>query len=199
MKQLARRRTRIPLALAAVLLGAWAVPASAASMTVRQVIAALRAGHPADLAGQDLSRLDLADLDLSGANLAGANLFGADLTGANLAGARPQLVLVKTALSAPTNRFLGGGAPSTYLRKLQDQQKLGPEQIDALLHTRIIDPARLRADALPGMMAARAAALAAEIAAEIAHATGRPMTRASSADIFGSKTTADDAGEEMAA
>ena len=150
---------------------------------------------PADLAGQGLSRLDLADLDLSGVNLAGANLFGADLTGANLAGARPQLVLVKTALSAPTNRFLGGGAPSTYLRKLQDQQKLGPEQIDALLHTRIIDPARLRADALPGMMAARAAALA----AEIAHATGRPVTRASSADIFGSKTTADDAGEEMAA
>ena len=89
MKQPARRRTRIPLALAAVLLGALAAPgpAGAASMTVRQVIAALRAGHPADLAGQDLSRLDLADLDLSGANLAGANLFGADLTGANLAGA----------------------------------------------------------------------------------------------------------------
>ena len=89
MKHPERRRTRIPLALAVVLLGAVAAsePARAASLTVRQVIALLRAGHPADLAGQDLSRLDLADLDLSGANLAGANLFGADLTGANLSGA----------------------------------------------------------------------------------------------------------------
>ena len=87
MEQPARWRTCIPLALVVLLLSALTVPAAAASMTVRQVIAALRAGHPADLAGQDLSRLDLADLDLGGANLAGANLFGADLTGANLAGA----------------------------------------------------------------------------------------------------------------
>jgi uncharacterized protein YjbI with pentapeptide repeats len=64
-----------------------ALPAGAATMTVRQVIAALRGPHPADLAGKDLSRLDLADLDLSGANLAGANLFAADLTGARLVGA----------------------------------------------------------------------------------------------------------------
>ncbi len=62
-------------------------PETAATLTVRQVIAILRGGHPADLSGKDLSRLDLADLDLSGANLAGANLFAADLTGARLVGA----------------------------------------------------------------------------------------------------------------
>ena len=104
-------------------------------------------------------------------------------------------IVNKTALSAPTNRFLGGDAPSTYLNRLQERQKLGPEQIDALLHTHFIDPARLRADDLSGMMVARAAALA----AEIADATGRPVTGASFADIFGSRTTPEEAGEEMAA
>ncbi len=104
-------------------------------------------------------------------------------------------IVNKTALSAPTNRFLGGDAPSTYLNRLQERQKLGPEQIDTLLHTHFIDPARLRADDLPGMMVARAAALA----AEIAHATGRPVTGASFAEIFGSRTTPEDASEEMAA
>ena len=83
------RRTLLAPLLAAALLGfvAAAWPASAATMTVRQVVAALRGPKPADLAGRDLSRLDLADLDLGGANLAGANLFGADLTGARLVGA----------------------------------------------------------------------------------------------------------------
>ncbi len=89
MRQPERRRTFVPIMLVAALLVAFAAcgPAAAAAMTVRQVIAVLRAGRPADLAGKDLSRLDLADLDLSGANLAGANLFGADLTGARLVGA----------------------------------------------------------------------------------------------------------------
>lgn len=73
------------------MLAAWllmpAGPGAAEPRTVRQVIAALRRGPAADLAGADLSRLDLAELDLGGANLAGANLFGADLTGARLVGA----------------------------------------------------------------------------------------------------------------
>ncbi len=89
MKQAEQRRTLKTIMLVAALLVTSAVsrPAAAAGMTVRQVIALFRAGHPADLAGKDLSRLDLADLDLSGANLAGANLFAADLTGARLVGA----------------------------------------------------------------------------------------------------------------
>ncbi len=93
MKQSGCRQILKSIVLLGALLGpAAALPAAAGTMTVRQVIALLRAGHPADLAGKDLSRLDLADLDLSGANLAGANLFAADLTGvrfvgANLAGA----------------------------------------------------------------------------------------------------------------
>ena len=83
-------------------------------------------------------------------------------------------IVNKTALSAPTKRFLGGDAPSVYLRRLQDRQKLAPEQVDDLLRTHFIDPARLRADDLPGMMAARGAALA----AEISEATGRLVSGA---------------------
>jgi hypothetical protein len=90
-------------------------------------------------------------------------------------------IVNKTALSAPTNRFLGGDAPSAYLRRLQDRQKLGPAQIDGLLATHFIDPARLRADDLHGMMVARAEALA----AEIADATGRPIGGAPLVQIFG--------------
>ncbi len=88
MKQPGCRHILKSLVLLAALLGlAAAWPAAAETLTVRQVIALLRGGHPADLAGKDLSRLDLADLDLGGANLAGANLFAADLTGARLVGA----------------------------------------------------------------------------------------------------------------
>ncbi len=88
MNRPGRRLTLKPVVLIAALLSltaAW--PVTAATMTVRQVIALLHGVRPADLAGKDLSRLDLADLDLSGANLVGANLFAADLTGARLVGA----------------------------------------------------------------------------------------------------------------
>jgi uncharacterized protein YjbI with pentapeptide repeats len=88
MNRSGRRLTLKPVVLLAALLSltaAW--PVTAATMTVRQVIALLHGVRPADLAGKDLSRLDLAELDLSGANLAGANLFAADLTGARLVGA----------------------------------------------------------------------------------------------------------------
>ncbi len=85
---------------------ALAVPARAETKPgVRQVIAALRGPHPADLAGWDLSRLDLADLDMTGANLAGATLFGADLTdaklvGCNLAGATlDRAIVIRTDFS----------------------------------------------------------------------------------------------------
>ena len=104
-------------------------------------------------------------------------------------------IVNKAVLSAPTNRSLGSDAPSAYLKRLQDQQTLGPEQIDTLLQAHFIDPARLRADDLIGMMVARAAALA----TEIAEATGRPVTGALFADIFGRKTTTDDTADDMAA
>jgi hypothetical protein len=78
---------------------------------------------------------------------------------------------------------------------LQERQKLSPEQVDDLLRSHYIDPVRLRADDLTGMMVARAEALA----AEIADATGRPVGGMSFADIFGNKQTPDDDSEDLAA
>ena len=104
-------------------------------------------------------------------------------------------IVNKTALSAPTNRFLGGDAPSTYLKRLQERQKLSPDHVDGFLKTYFVNADRLRADDLTGMMVARAEALA----KEIADATGRPVTGAAFADIFGGSTTVEDAVEDMAA
>jgi hypothetical protein len=94
----------------------------------------------------------------------------------------------KTALSAPTNRFLSGDAPSTYLRRLQDRQNLFPEQVDAFLNSHFIDPARLRADDLMGMMVARAEALA----ILISDATGRPVGGRPMAEVFSYSVPVDD-------
>ena len=78
---------------------------------------------------------------------------------------------------------------------MQERQKLSPEQVDDLLRSHDIDPVRLRADDLTGMMVARAEALA----VEIADATGRPVGGMSFADIFGNKQTPDDDSEDLAA
>ena len=101
-------------------------------------------------------------------------------------------IVNKTALSATTNRFLGGDAPSTYLKRLQDKQSLSPEQIDGFLRTHYIDPDLLRTDDLIGMMVARAEALA----AQISEATGRPVSGAPFADIFRNRKAPDDDAEE---
>ncbi len=101
----------------------------------------------------------------------------------------------KTALSAPTNRFLSGDAPSVYLRRLQERQKLLPGQVDAFLTSHFIDPDRLRADDLMGMMVARAEALA----ALITEATGRPVGGRPMAEAFGHSMTMDEPIEDFAA
>jgi hypothetical protein len=104
-------------------------------------------------------------------------------------------IVNKTALSAPTNRFLGGDAPSIYLKRLQERQRLTSEQIDGFLKSHFVNADRLRADDLTGMMVARAEALAVEIAV----ATGRPVTGASFADIFAGTALVEDVVEDMAA
>jgi len=80
-------------------------------------------------------------------------------------------ILNKTALSASTNRFLGGDAPTIYLRRLQDRQNTTQDRLDGFLRTHFIEPTTLRSDNFGAMMAARATSLCAEIAA----VTGRPV------------------------
>lgn len=70
-------------------IGCASLPATAADMATRDVVALLFAAtseKPADLSGKDLRNLDLAGVDFKHANLKGAFLFGTDLSGANLSG-----------------------------------------------------------------------------------------------------------------
>ena len=103
-------------------------------------------------------------------------------------------IVSKTPLSAPTNRFLAGEAPLLYLKRLQGRQKLTPQQVDGFLRSDFVDADRLPSDDLNGMMLERAEALA----AEIAEATGRSVSGASFAGIFGVTGASEEAVENVA-
>jgi len=72
-------------------------------------------------------------------------------------------ILNKTAISAESNRRIGGNAPSAYLKKIEDTDKLSSDQLDTILRTHLIDPDLLRADDFDGFMAARRSAFSAII------------------------------------
>lgn len=59
---------------------------------------------------------------------------------------RMDCLVNKTALSARTNRIIGGTAPSTYLRSLEKRGKVAITTMDAILSTHLISPEALRAD-----------------------------------------------------
>ena len=70
-------------------------------------------------------------------------------------------IINKTAISAESNRIIGGDAPSRYLGRIEQRTTLAAEELDAILRTHLIDPALLRADDFDGFYTARKAALAA--------------------------------------
>ena len=69
-------------------------------------------------------------------------------------------IINKTPLSKLSNISIGGDAPSIYLQRIEQKQKLSRAQLDAILRTHLIDPALLRADDFEGFFAARRQALA---------------------------------------
>ncbi len=69
-------------------------------------------------------------------------------------------IVNKTALSAASNREIGGNAPSEYLARIERKHRFEPEQLDAILRTHLIDPDALRADDFESFYAARKASLA---------------------------------------
>jgi hypothetical protein len=98
-------------------------------------------------------------------------------------------IVNKTALSASTNRMIGGDAPSSYLRRLQRDYDIDEERMDGFLRTHLIEPDQLRTDDFLGMIVARGEALL----AEIQEATGRSVGGPPVAEVFGaSAATADD-------
>lgn len=69
-------------------------------------------------------------------------------------------IVNKTALSAESNRAIGGDAPSKYLTRIEQKTGIGSADLDVILRTHLIDPALLRADDFEGFFTARKAALA---------------------------------------
>ncbi len=69
-------------------------------------------------------------------------------------------IVNKTALSAETNRAIGGSAPSAYLQGIEQRHATSPKTLDDILRSHLIDPVHLRADDFDAFYAAREAALA---------------------------------------
>ena len=90
-----------------------------------------------------------------------------------LAKTRYDSIINKTALSASTNRIIGGNAPSTYLGALESKASIGADRMNELVSSHAIDPALLRSDEFEGYFVARAAALVDRIES----ATGRTIVR----------------------
>jgi hypothetical protein len=68
-------------------------------------------------------------------------------------------IINKTALSADTNRIIGGHAPSIYLDKIE-KRGLSSQELDAILATHLVDPTLLRANDFDAFFANREKKLA---------------------------------------
>jgi len=69
--------------------------------------------------------------------------------------ARWDCIVNKTPLSAETNRFIGGVAPSAYLKRIQDKYNLTLERLDEILQSHLILPKQLHADDFDAFFTAR--------------------------------------------
>ena len=68
---------------------------------------------------------------------------------------RMQSIVNKTAISARTNRTIGGAAPSKYLGSIETKAQIGPEQLDTLLENHLIPAETLRTDDFDGFFTER--------------------------------------------
>jgi hypothetical protein len=82
-------------------------------------------------------------------------------------------VINKTALSARTNRQIGGAAPSSYLVAIERNEKIAADCLDGFVSTHSIEPAHLRADDFDGFFEARAESLL----SVVEFATGKTIAR----------------------
>lgn len=80
-------------------------------------------------------------------------------------------IINKTPLSKVSNIIIGGDAPSVYLKRIEEKQKIAPAVLDEILRSHLIEPAHLRNDDFAAFYAARTTALA----ALIANAMGKPV------------------------
>lgn len=82
-------------------------------------------------------------------------------------------IVNKTAIDSRTNRRIGGSAPSVYVERLQKNEKISPEELDAILSSHDIDPIALRADNFEEFFTKRLERLIKQVES----ATGKTVTR----------------------
>lgn len=68
-------------------------------------------------------------------------------------------IINKTAISAKTNRTIGGNAPSEYLEKIRKKAKQSEEELEEILMSHVIDPELLEANDFNGFISKRRDAL----------------------------------------
>lgn len=80
-------------------------------------------------------------------------------------------IVNKTPLSRLSNIIIVGDAPSVYLQRIEDDQKISSEKLDEILRSHMIDPSHLRRDDFHGFYETRIEALSRMVAA----AMGKPV------------------------
>lgn len=103
---------------------------------------------------------------------------------------RSDSVVNKAALSARTNRQIGGAAPSSYLATLERNERIAADRLDSFVTTHRIEPAHLRADDFDGFFDARAESLL----SLVERATGKRIAR--EAGVFAASRPPEDYVEE---
>jgi hypothetical protein len=89
-------------------------------------------------------------------------------------------VINKAALTARTNRILGGKAPSEYLASLEKNHKVNPDRLDQMLRSHLVEPGLIRTDAFDDFLCARAGRLL----DLIEDATGKPIPGRDSDEVI---------------
>ena len=85
-------------------------------------------------------------------------------------------IINKTTIDATTNRRIGGSAPSKYLSKIERDEKIAEDELDAILRSHDIDLLALRRDDFGAFFNARLERLV----KQIEDATSKPVNRSAS-------------------
>lgn len=91
-------------------------------------------------------------------------------------------IVNKTAISARTNRVIGGAAPSAYLRAIEDKAQITSEKLDALLESHFVPSGRLRADDFDGYFTERRERLCMLVENAMGKAVPRDLNRGEAAE-----------------
>ena len=87
-------------------------------------------------------------------------------------------IINKTPLSEATNRWIGGDAPSVYLRRIEHKEGVSSVMLDDILRSHLIEPEHLRKDDFEAFFDARIHALS----GLIADAMGKPVVTETGTD-----------------